>query len=118
MQMNQQVTFLSDGADTVRDLQLYLNPNAEHILDWFDITMRITVMCQMAKGLGPPGSKLRESVLKELERIKWYLWTGNGTQALIKAMRSYHWLRSSPGFFALLIVRDDLPQQLPSLSSP
>ena len=77
MQMNQQVTFLSDGADTVRDLQLYLNPNAEHILDWFHITMRITVMCQMAKGLGPPGSKLRESVLKELERVKWYLWNGN-----------------------------------------
>jgi len=32
MQPNQQVTFLSDGADTVRDLQLYLNPNAEHLL--------------------------------------------------------------------------------------
>jgi DNA-directed RNA polymerase subunit RPC12/RpoP len=57
MQMNQQVTFLSDGADTVRDLQLYLNPNAEHILDWFHVTMRITVMRQMAKGLGPPGSE-------------------------------------------------------------
>jgi hypothetical protein len=82
MQMNQQVTFLSDGADTVRDLQLYLNPNAEHILDWFHITMRITVMCQMAKGLGPPGSKLRESVLRELERIKWYLWNGNAFEAI------------------------------------
>jgi hypothetical protein len=34
MQSNQQVTFLSDGGDTVRDLQMYLNPNAEHILDW------------------------------------------------------------------------------------
>ena len=33
MQMNQAVTFLSDGADTVRDLQLYLNPQAEHLLD-------------------------------------------------------------------------------------
>jgi hypothetical protein len=32
-QMNQQITFLSDGGDTVRDLQLYLNPQAEHILD-------------------------------------------------------------------------------------
>jgi hypothetical protein len=82
MQMNQQVTFLSDGADTVRDLQLYLNPHADHILDWFHITMRITVMCQMAKGLGPPGSNLRESVLKELERIKWFLWNGNVFEAI------------------------------------
>ena len=31
MLRNQQVTFLSDGGDTVRDLQLYLNPQAEHL---------------------------------------------------------------------------------------
>ena len=37
MQMNQQVTFLSDGGDTVRELQLYLNPQAEHLLDWFHL---------------------------------------------------------------------------------
>ena len=49
MQMNQAVTFLSDGGDTVRDLQMYLNPQAEHLLDWFHITMRLTVMGQMAK---------------------------------------------------------------------
>ena len=82
MQANQQVTFLSDGADTVRDLQLYMNPNAEHILDWFHITMRLTVMCQMAKGLGPPGFELRDLALKELERIKWFLWHGNTFRAL------------------------------------
>ena len=38
--MNQAVTFLSDGGDTVRDLQMYLNPQAEHLLDWFHISMR------------------------------------------------------------------------------
>src|SRR5882724_5902863 len=31
LQMNQQLTFLSDGGDTVRDLQLYLSPEAEHL---------------------------------------------------------------------------------------
>ena len=82
MQMNQQVTFLSDGGDTVRELQLYLNPEAEHLLDWFHITMRLTVMQQMAKGLGPEGSESRTSALKELESIKWYLWHGNVFQAL------------------------------------
>jgi hypothetical protein len=50
-QLNQQITFLSDGGDTVRELQLYLNPQAEHILDWFHVTMRLTVLQQMAKGL-------------------------------------------------------------------
>jgi len=82
MQSNQQVTFLSDGGDTVRDLQLYLNPNAEHLLDWFHLTMRLTVMRQMAKGLGVAGIELREIALKELERIKWFLWHGNVFRAL------------------------------------
>ena len=51
MAMNQQVTFLSDGGDDVRQVQQYLNPEAEYLLGWFHITMRITVMKQMAKGL-------------------------------------------------------------------
>jgi hypothetical protein len=45
------VTFLSDGGDDVRQVQQYLSPEAEYWLDWFHITMRITVMKQMAKGL-------------------------------------------------------------------
>ena len=44
LQMNQQVVFLSDGGDTVRDLQTYLSPESEHLLDWFHVTMRLTVM--------------------------------------------------------------------------
>ena len=44
MQMNQTITFLSDGGDTVRDLQFDLSPLAKHLLDWFHVTMRITVM--------------------------------------------------------------------------
>jgi hypothetical protein len=46
MQLNQQITFLSDGSDTVRDLQLYISPEAEHILDWHHVTMRLTVLDQ------------------------------------------------------------------------
>lgn len=29
LQMNQQISFLSDGGDTVRDLQTFMSPNAE-----------------------------------------------------------------------------------------
>jgi hypothetical protein len=35
MQENQQVVFLSDGSDTVRQLQEYLHPCSEHLIDWF-----------------------------------------------------------------------------------
>jgi hypothetical protein len=82
-QMNQQLTFLSDGGDIVRDLQLYLNPQAEHLLDWFHLAMRLTVLQQTAKGL-PQAIRdeeetyeLRDVVMRSLERLKWFLWHGN-----------------------------------------
>ncbi len=80
LQMNQSITFLSDGGDTVRDLQLYLSPNAEHYLDWFHVTMRITVLKQMNKG--SPGKKQQKDIERELDRIKWFLWHGNVFMAL------------------------------------
>ena len=80
LQMNQAITFLSDGGDTVRDLQLYLSPFSEHLLDWFHITMRITVMKQMAKGL--PDARPSQDVKANLERVKWSLWHGNVFKAL------------------------------------
>jgi hypothetical protein len=93
LQMNQQVTFLTDGGDTVRELPLYLSPESEHWLDWFHITMRLTVMGPMAKGLAlerasaePTGDA--EDVLdaagleKQLESLKWHLWHGNVYRAL------------------------------------
>ena len=35
----------------MRELPRYLNPRAEQLIDWFHITMRLTVMGQMAKGI-------------------------------------------------------------------
>ena len=80
LQMNQDITFLSDGGDTVRDLQFYLSPWSEHVLDWFHITMRLTVMKNTAKGL-PPDPYL-DSTWEDLESVKWYLWHGNIFRAL------------------------------------
>jgi hypothetical protein len=87
-QLNQQITFLSDGGDTVRDLQLYLNPHAEHLLDWFHVAMRLTVLQQTAKGLPhqirdeEQDYPLRDPVIRNLERLKWFLWHGNVYKAL------------------------------------
>jgi hypothetical protein len=80
LQMNQQITFLSDGGDTVQDLQSYFSFNSEHILDWFHITMKLTVMQQMARGVSIDNDSLK--VNEELDRIKWYLWHGNVYKAL------------------------------------
>jgi hypothetical protein len=80
MQMNQRVTFFSDGGTDIREVQLYLNPEAEHYLDWFHITMRLTVMGQYGKGLAIT-QRRREETLKSLESVKHYLWHGNVARA-------------------------------------
>ena len=76
MQANQQVTFLTDGGEDIRDLPHYLNPQAEHLLDWFHLTMRITVLTQLAKGLRCQ-SERSANIAQELHRLKWFLWHGN-----------------------------------------
>ena len=48
MQENQQVIFLSDDADNLRTAQMAMNPESEHVLDWFHVTMRLTVLKQFA----------------------------------------------------------------------
>jgi hypothetical protein len=94
MQPNQLVTFLSDGGDTVRNLPQRLNSGSEHWLDWFHITMRLTVMGQMAKGIATEIKRPEEleenedvnvdpaAIEKSLERVKWFLWHGNVYRAL------------------------------------
>ena len=77
MQMNQQIDFLSDGEEAVYKLQQYLNPEAQRLLDWFHITMRITVLGQFIKGLVKLDPKeIGEDIKGELESVKWYLWPG------------------------------------------
>ena len=80
---NQPVTFLSDGGETVRNLPMNLNPLAEHLLDWFHLAMRFTVMGQMNKGMSEtPGAGLMAVAEKQLESIKHHLWNGNVGKAL------------------------------------
>ena len=84
MQANQQVTFLSDGGDTVRALAAYLNPQADHILDWFHLTMRITVLRQCARGLAKAKATPEDerTLERRLESVKHYLWHDNVARAL------------------------------------
>jgi hypothetical protein len=51
---HQSVTFVTDGGDTVRSWPKRLHPRAEHVIDWFHIAMRFTVLKQMAKSLAIP----------------------------------------------------------------
>ena len=80
--MNQDITFLTDGGDTVRNLAADMSPCAEHVLDWFHTTMRLTVLGQYAKGLAHNDEGQARIAERELRRIKGYLWNGNHREAL------------------------------------
>ena len=67
-QMNQQMAFLSDGGETMRNLQCYLSPEAKHVLDWFHVTMRLTVLRQTAKGL--PEHRPRRRLRRDSPRAR------------------------------------------------
>lgn len=78
----QSIHFVSDGGDTVRNLQLRLHAEGEHWLDWFHITMRITLMRQIAKSIASSDTPdLAVRIDRDLARIKWLLWHGNHVDA-------------------------------------
>jgi hypothetical protein len=82
MQENQQVVFMSDGGEDVRQVQEYLHPNSEHLIDWFHITMRLTVLQQQRKALQAERPAEGAAASKQIESIKHVLWHGNVDEAL------------------------------------
>ena len=81
LQANQDVTFLTDGGEEVRALTELVTPEAEHVLDWFHITMRLTVLSQYARGVAHHGEAEGARLLASLDSIKWLLWHGNQHRA-------------------------------------
>jgi hypothetical protein len=80
---HQAITFLSDGGDTVRELPIGLYPQSEHLLDWFHVTMRLTVMGRMARGVRADDQpNLSTDLQEEIEHLKWNLWHGKVGRAL------------------------------------
>ncbi len=80
MQMNSDVTFLTNGADDVRGLPADLHPNADHILDWFHIAMKVTNLKQIAKGIAVE-EQVNET-LNSLDGVRHRLWHGYVNRAV------------------------------------
>ena len=79
---NQKLVLMSDGGESVRRLVARIGPEAEHVLDWFHVTMRLTVLRQMTKGACPADPGWTEGRLRDGERLKWLLWHGHARQAV------------------------------------
>ena len=50
--MNQVITFLSDGDDKLRALQMEMSPKATHILDWFHLVRQEVARVIVGHGTG------------------------------------------------------------------
>ncbi len=79
-QPNQKLVMLSDGGESVRTLGRRLGPEAEHVLDWFHVAMRVTALGQMVKGAAAQ-DRWRDERLGDLERVKQLLWHGHAREA-------------------------------------
>ena len=86
LQHNQELVFLSDGEESLRQLQCYLRPHSQHLLDWFHLTMQLTGLGQSLKGLARLDAKRAAELREALEHTKWNLWHG-------KVKRALEWLR-------------------------
>jgi hypothetical protein len=84
LQDHQQVIFMSDGGEDVRRVQTYLHPHSEHWIDWFHITMRVTVLQQQIKSLQSEAKACQEAagLAKRVDSVKNLLWHGNVAEAL------------------------------------
>jgi len=77
----QALCFISDGEASVRQLQAHLHPRSDHLLDWFHLTMRVTVLGQFVKGLLKLDPDLGSALEQAVDRLKWKLWHGKATAA-------------------------------------
>ena len=82
LQRNQELVFLSDGEDSLRQLQCYLRPHSRHLLDWFHLAMRLVGVGQCLKGLTRLDTERAAELQEALEHTKWNLWHGKLTRAL------------------------------------
>jgi hypothetical protein len=84
LQDNQQVVFMSDGGEDVRRVQEYMQPGSEHWIDWFHITMRVTVLQQQTKTLTAEAGRAETgaAIAKRIDSVKHLIWHGNVAEAL------------------------------------
>src|SRR3954451_9952911 len=84
LQGHQQIVFMSDGGDDVRRGQAYVHPDFEHWIDWFHITMRLTVLQQQTTSLQAEAGRvdIGNEISTRLDSVKHLLWHGNVAEAL------------------------------------
>ena len=82
LSMTQAMTFLTDGADNIRYLAHNMSPAANHLLDWFHLSMRLCVLGRYPEGLKHHNPEQAIDFADRIDKIKWCLWHDETDKAL------------------------------------
>lgn len=89
------ITVLTDGDAGLRAIHREVAPQAEHVLDWFHISMRFENLMQQAKGInGLSEGAIRSHALAQLKRVKWRFWHGRTERGIIGLVRLRQWAQA------------------------
>jgi len=89
------VTVLTDGDAGLRAIHRLLAPQAEHVLDWFHVSMKFQKLKQLAKGINAiTDGAVRDHALAQLERAKWRFWNGYTKRGITGLVQLEHWART------------------------
>src|SRR5664280_1675754 len=89
------VTVLTDGDAGLRAIQQQVAPHADHVLDWFHISMRFTNLQQLAKGINAiADGGARSHALAEIDRAKWRFWNGFAERGIVGLVHLGQWAQA------------------------
>jgi hypothetical protein len=99
---HEELRVFTDGDGALRDLQLSVLPEATHVLDWYHLTRRLTVLASVINGK-EAASRLpardRDRLSEWMDSVKWRLWHGRAAGAItrLQAMLGVMARHSVPG---------------------
>ena len=103
----------TDGDSALRDLQLSVLPEATHVLDWYHLTRRLTVLASVINGK-EAAEKLpardQDRLSESMDSVKWRLWHGRAAGAITR-------LHSMLGVMARLSVEEAVVKRMTKLST-
>jgi hypothetical protein len=77
----------TDGDTRLRDLQMSVLPDAAHVLDWYHLTRRLTVLGNVINSKDAAEqlrSREQDRISEWVESIKWRLWHGRPAKAIAR----------------------------------
>jgi hypothetical protein len=89
------VTVLTDSDAGLRAIHQQVAPHADHILDWFHISMRFKNLEQLAKGINAiVDGGVRAHALAEIDHAKWRLWNGLTERGIVGLIDLGQWAQA------------------------